>query len=260
MHSSEWSFLVYQERQGLLSAACLLHPGPFEALKDFTDDLPGASLEALGALAYDVASPAELEEVMKALERRPLRGKSAYWALEEWRKRAWFAKARFPEAWRGWAYPILANVALEAREAGTSPAKMLEAAFFFRVEGWAERPYPPPDEPPPEPWLGESKSSYLERAGRYYDEYQERLRAVPHEAAPSWTTRQRDLLLVALRELEGLSYAKLLERVDELMENPTLAKYLSQRGASPSSEDGPNLNLEVVIKAIKGAKRRLGLE
>ncbi|BFH76285.1 hypothetical protein TthTF19_14400 [Thermus thermophilus] len=260
MHPSKWSFLVYQERQGLLGAACLLHPGPFEALKDFTDDLPGASLEALGALAYDVASPAELEEVMKALERRPLRGENAYWVLEDWRKRAWFAKARFPEAWRGWAYPILAEVALEAREAGTSPAKMLEAAFFFRVEGWAERPYPPPDEPPPEPWLGESKSSYLERAGRYYDEYQERLKAVPREVAPSWATRKRDLLLLALKEVEGLSYAQVLQRADELMEDPILGKYLRQKGGSASSEDGPNLDLEVLSKAIKRTKRWLGLE
>ncbi len=261
MHSSEWSFLVYQERLGLLGAACLLYPGPFEALKDFTYYLPEASLEALGVLAYEAAQPTKLKELMETLEQSLLwRGKNAYWALEDWRKKAWLGRGRFPEEWSGWAYPILANVALRARGANASPAKGLEAAFFFRVGGWAENPYPPPDEPCLEPWVGESESSYLERARRRYKEYQERLKAVRHEAAPSWATRERDLLLVALRELEGLSYAKLLERVDELMENPTLAKYLSQRGASPSSEDGPNLNLEVVIKAIKGAKRRLGLK
>ncbi|WP_448377612.1 hypothetical protein [Fervidobacterium sp.] len=265
----EWSFLVWEERKGLLGAAALEYPEPFADLDKHLKAVPKAHVEGLGELTYMYLA---LEDLKRSLPPQPnpmeeTMGLEAWDALSSWSKRAWPPGKVFPEKWKIWAFPLLASTfsALDATSEGAL-ARSLAGAFLFRIESWLDPNTPreaglPPEEPPEplEPFMGESLQSYLKRAEAHYHAFKEWAKRYQGEVSPVWRTRNRDLLFLAWREVEELTEEEIAHRVEERIHtgHPTARYFFEGRRAESLGEDLTGSLPELIHKAIVLTRKRL---
>jgi len=59
----EWSFLIWEERKGLLGAAALEYPEPFAALDRYLKAVPRRHVETLGTVMYTLLDLEELKRL-----------------------------------------------------------------------------------------------------------------------------------------------------------------------------------------------------
>lgn len=265
----EWSFLVWEERKGLLGAAALEYPEPFTSLGSYLGEVPKEAIERLSwfiMVGYSLRPLEALQNVppedlasKRSFSEPPWVGILAWQALEKWRLRAWPPKTRFPLKWRPWAYPLLADAAVIVPE---HPRDNLLGAFYIRYFthlGFGQTTPSRPEPEPPIPWGFESEKDYLKRAKAFYYDYQAYLYEKGLEKARTWRTRQRDLLFLAWHEVEGLTEEEIAHRVEERIRtgHPT-ARYLFEgRRAESLGEDLTGSLPELIHKAIVLTRKRL---
>jgi hypothetical protein len=267
----EWSFLIWEERKGLLGAAALEYPEPFAALDRYLKAVPRRHVETLGTVIYTLL---DLEELKRFLPPQPkpmgaITGLVAWMALEHWSRESWPPGKVFPEKWKVWAFPLLAStfIASEAPSEGEAAlARSLIGTFLFQIEGWFDPNTPreagmPLEEPPEplEPLLGESLQGYLKRAEAHYRAFKKWQEGYEGEVAQTWATRKRNLLFLAWREVEGLTEEEIAHRVEErIRTGHRTARYLFEgRKAEPLGEDRTGSLPELIHKAIVLTRKRL---
>ena len=265
----EWSFLIWEERKGLLGAAALEYPEPFALLGPYLAEAPKEAVERLSWFL----KPGYTLKLLEALQNVPPEdlaskrdfsvppwvGILAWQALEKWRFRAWPPKPRFPLKWRPWAYPLLADAAVIFPDC---PRDSLLAAFYIRHFthlGFGQATSSCPEPEPPIPWGFESEKDYLKRAKAFYHDYQAYLYEKGLEKARTWRTRQRDLIFLVWHEVEGLTEEEIAHRVEErIRTGHRTARYLFEgRKAEPLGEDRTGSLPELIHKAIVLTRERL---
>lgn len=104
---------------------------------------------------------------------------------------------------------------------------------------------------------GESLSAFLKRAEKHYRKWAPILNAYVLKTPPFWPTRQRDLIFLAWREVEGLSYKAIADRAQDYLEasEHPLGRILAQ-GWGKAREV---LSEDVVAKAVRHARKQLAI-
>lgn len=235
--------IVWQERLALIGALAMEYPQTFERRELDLRLLmvPEKAKQQLVAPKRRLVAPSGLQRLFAKLQAKPdWEGIEAWDALEAWRLECWPPKTALPLKWRAWMYPLLA-------EYGLNPLSYLIepwlTAYFLPAPRWmdwlflsSEKGIANPPSPILVPFLGESKRSFLKRAEAAYELWQTRTEEDvgndDAEASQSskeelfsegknfwfpklhlrWPTRQRDLLFLVWREVEGLSNTAIIER------------------------------------------------
>lgn len=263
---------AWNGRKALLGAVAWEYPEPFEALEAAAPRVSEEAWQYLGRFAH----PMSLDTWLSI--RASPSAKEAVELLDAWRATAWKGGRRFPKAWEPWAYPMLGmTLDLVLKEKRLSPqtlevegktfalkpttlVRALSASLYARVHVYsASSPQalcPEIEDRDFARLLALPKKEVQERLYALFLEQRRRfLEGNPHLARPDpWPTRERDVFLLAWKEVEGLSLEALANRLyDRLLDEHPTARFLRQGGV----EGG--VSKEAIRKALAVARERLKL-